>query len=111
MIMPNTNQNKGFSQSSMLLIQKQEYELSTQKIVEKTTEEPVTLVSSNPAGLSMPPTVGGLIPLLMYGGIAVAVIIAMAYFSQIQLKAMAHFSQIQLKSITELIKVSSKKTK
>ncbi|BAY19580.1 hypothetical protein NIES21_54430 [Anabaenopsis circularis NIES-21] len=58
------------------------------------------LISSNPTDPPIPPPPIALIPILMYGGIAVAVIISMSYFSQIQLKL-----------ITELIKTLNKKTK
>ncbi|MEA5549459.1 hypothetical protein VB713_00435 [Anabaena cylindrica UHCC 0172] len=37
-----------------------------------------------------PLEIGGFVPLLMYGGVAVAVILAMSYFSQIQLQAIAN---------------------
>ncbi|NES20200.1 MAG: hypothetical protein F6K41_15030 [Symploca sp. SIO3E6] len=43
---------------------------------------------------------GSIVSLLMYGGVAVAVIMAMAYFSK-----------VQLRSITELVKGLNKKFK
>ncbi|MEG3956064.1 hypothetical protein [Microcoleus sp. herbarium2] len=60
----------------------------------------VILVSTAPTDLARPPETGGFMPLLMYGGVAVAVIIAMAYFSQ-----------TLLNSITELTKTLNKKRK
>ncbi|NEQ68753.1 MAG: hypothetical protein F6K21_25280 [Symploca sp. SIO2D2] len=57
--------------------------------------------ASNPANQTIPFNTGGLVvPVLMYGGVAVAVIIAIAYFSQ-----------VQLKSINELMKTVKKKSK
>lgn len=58
------------------------------------------IVSSNATDAPTPMPPAASIPILMYGGIAVAVIAAMTYFSQIQLKL-----------ITELIKTLSKKTR
>ena len=69
----------------------------------KAPPKQVALVASNASNPSDPPTLsstGSLVPVLMYGGVAVAVIIAIAYFSR-----------IQLKSINELIKTVKKKTK
>jgi len=60
----------------------------------------VILVSTAPTDSATSPETGGFMPLLMYGGIAVAVIIAMAYFSQ-----------TLLNSITELTKTLNKKRK
>ena len=60
----------------------------------------VILVSTAPTDSATPPETGGLMPLLMYGGVAVAVIIAMAYFSQ-----------TLLNSITQLTKTQNKKRK
>ena len=60
----------------------------------------VIVVSTAPTDSATPPETGGLMPLLMYGGVAVAVIIAMAYFSQ-----------TLLNSITELTKTLNKKRK
>jgi len=60
----------------------------------------VILVSTAPTDAATPPETGGFMPLLMYGGVAVAVIIAMAYFSQ-----------TLLNSITELSKTLNKKRK
>ncbi len=37
---------------------------------------------------------GSFVPMLMYGGVAVAVILAMAYFSQIQLKGLVGLLRI-----------------
>ena len=50
--------------------------------------EPVILTSANP---TQPPASlpEDLIPIMSYGGVAIAVIIAMAYFSQIQLESIA----------------------
>ncbi|NES18954.1 MAG: hypothetical protein F6K41_08505 [Symploca sp. SIO3E6] len=65
--------------------------------------KPVVVVASNdpnPADPTTPFGTGGLLPVLMYGGVAVAVIIAIAYFSQ-----------IQLKSINKLMRTVKKKTK
>ena len=60
----------------------------------------VILVSTAPTDSATPPETGGFMPLLMNGGVAVAVIIAMAYFSQ-----------TLLNSITELTKTLNKKRK
>jgi hypothetical protein len=60
----------------------------------------VILVSTAPTDSARPPETGGFMPLLMYGGVAVAVIFAMAYFSQ-----------TLLNSITELTKTLNKKRK
>ncbi len=60
----------------------------------------VILVSTAPTDSATPPETGGFMPLLMYGGVAVAVIFAMAYFSQ-----------TLLNSITELTKTLNKKRK
>jgi len=65
--------------------------------------KPVIVVASNasnPANPTIPFNTEGLVPVLMYGGVAVAVIIAIAYFSQ-----------VQLKSINELMKTVKKKSK
>ncbi|HLO86898.1 MAG TPA: hypothetical protein VK203_18115 [Nostocaceae cyanobacterium] len=40
-----------------------------------------------------PLEIGGFVPLLMYGGVAVAVILALAYFSKTLLEAIAHLFQ------------------
>jgi hypothetical protein len=74
--------------------------LTTQKTIGRAEEQQIIAVPANPTEPPLPPTTGSLIPLLMYGGVAVAVIVAMA-----------HFAQIQLKSITELLQVLNKKTK
>lgn len=98
------NQNQynwaGRIQPSTSFVQKSGYDFSTQKKVSKVEQQQRILISSNPTDSPKPPESGGLIPILTYGGVAVAVIIAMAYFSQ-----------IQLKSITELLKTVNKKTK
>jgi hypothetical protein len=60
----------------------------------------VILVSTAPTDSATPPETGGFMPLLMYGGVAVAVIIAMAFFSE-----------TLLNSITELTKTLNKKRK
>ncbi len=60
----------------------------------------VILVSTAATDSATPPETGGFMPLLMYGGVAVAVIIVMAYFSQ-----------TLLNSITELTKTLNKKRK
>ena len=60
----------------------------------------VILVSTASTDSATRPETGGFMPLLMYGGVAVAVIIAMAYFSQ-----------TLLNSITELTKTLNKKRK
>jgi hypothetical protein len=52
------------------------------------------------SNIADPSSGGGLLSLVMYGGVAVAVIVAMAYFSQ-----------VQLKSITELVKGLNNKVK
>ena len=64
------------------------------------TTNQVILVSTAPTDSATPPETGGFMPLLMYGGVAVAVILAMAYFSQ-----------TLLNSITELTKTLNKKRK
>ena len=93
----NKNNGIGFLQSSPSFPQKWKYEFYAQKTVENVEQQQRILVSSNPP-TPLPPVVS--IPILMYGGIAVAVIISMSYFSQIQLKL-----------ITKLIKTLNKKTK
>ncbi|MEH1894424.1 MAG: hypothetical protein V7K94_03710 [Nostoc sp.] len=93
----NKNNGIGFLQSSPSFSQKSEYDVYAQKSVDKVEKQQGMLVSSDPP-TPLPPVVS--IPILMYGGIAVAVIISMGYFSQIQLKL-----------ITELIKTLNKKTK
>jgi hypothetical protein len=60
----------------------------------------VILVSTASTDSATPPETGGFMPLLMYGGVAVAVIFAMAYFSQ-----------TLLNSITQLTKTLNKKHK
>ncbi|MEG3847917.1 hypothetical protein QT971_10735 [Microcoleus sp. herbarium19] len=60
----------------------------------------VILVSTATTDSATAPETGGFMPLLMYGGVAVAVIIAMAYFSQ-----------TLLNSITQLTKTLNKKQK
>ncbi|NET58750.1 MAG: hypothetical protein F6K47_22125 [Symploca sp. SIO2E6] len=57
-------------------------------------------LSTSTNNLTEPSSGSSLVSLLMYGGVAVAVILAMAYFSQ-----------VQLKSITELVKGLNKKSK
>lgn len=42
---------------------------------------------------------GSFVPMLMYGGVAVAVILAMAYFSQIQLKVLVEILGVLTKKI------------
>jgi hypothetical protein len=64
------------------------------------TTNQVILVSTAPTDSATPPETGGFMPLLMYGGVAVAVIFAMAYFSR-----------TLLNSITELTKTLNKKRK
>ncbi|NET59825.1 MAG: hypothetical protein F6K47_27860 [Symploca sp. SIO2E6] len=69
----------------------------------KASSKQVVLVASNTTNPSGSPTLsdtGILIPVLMYGGVAVAVIIAITYYSQ-----------MQLKSINELIKTVKKQNK
>jgi len=72
---------------------------------ELTTLQPKQIVliaanASNPSDSSTLNGTGNLEPVLMYGGVSVAVIIAIAYFSQ-----------MQLYSINQLIKTVKKKTK
>jgi hypothetical protein len=62
------------------------------------TTNQVILVSTAPTDSATPPETGGFMPLLMNGGVAVAVIFAMAYFSR-----------TLLNSITELTKTLNKK--
>lgn len=60
------------------------------------------LVSSDSTGnsaLSQDFQPGSSVPMLMYGGVAVAVILAMAYFSQLQLKGLADVLRILAKKI------------
>lgn len=97
--MPKTNQKNGFSQSSVSFQQKQGNSFPTQKTVRTAEEEQLILLSANPTDIPTSLDSGDIIPLLSYGGVAVAIIMAMAYFSQ-----------IQLKSITELLKAVNKKT-
>jgi hypothetical protein len=87
-------------QPSLLFAKELRYDFSTQKSMSMVGKEQSILLSSNSSDSPKPPESGNLIPILTYGGVAVAVIIAMAYFSQ-----------IQLKSITELLKTGNKKTK
>ena len=98
--MTHNQQNRAFFQPSSSFAQKLGYDFSTQKKLSNVEQEQSILMSSNPTDSPKPPESGGLIAILTYGGVAVAVIIAMAYFSQ-----------IQLKSITELLKTVNKKTK
>jgi hypothetical protein len=50
----------------------------------------ITVVVANPDGVQPAPLVNNSVPsLLVHGGISVAVIIAIAYFSQVQLNAIA----------------------
>ncbi|MEH2286995.1 hypothetical protein [Nostoc sp.] len=93
----NKNNGISFLQSSPSFYQKSEYDVYTQKTVEKVEKQQGMLISSDPP-TPLPPVVS--IPILMYGGIAVPVIILISYFSQIQLKL-----------IIELIKTLNKKTK
>ncbi|MBD1908330.1 hypothetical protein NDI37_07405 [Funiculus sociatus GB2-A5] len=96
----NQHNEAGISHLSTSFPQKLGYDFSTQKKVSKVEQEQSILMSSNPTDSSKSPESGGLNAILTYGGVPVAVIIAMAYFSQ-----------IQLKSITELLKTVNKKTK
>lgn len=66
----------------------------------QTEKQQIISIPANPTEPPLPATAGSLMPLLIHGGVAVAVIFAMAYFSQ-----------IQIKSITELLKYVNKKTK
>lgn len=50
----------------------------------------IILVSPTAAENPVTSDVGGFVPLIVNGGIAVVVIVALAYFSQTQLKAIAH---------------------
>jgi hypothetical protein len=59
----------------------------------------VSLDSTANSGLSQNFQSGSFVPMLMYGGVAVAVILAMAYFSQIQLKGLADVLRILAKKI------------
>jgi len=63
-------------------------------------KEQVILVTANPPEPPLPPESGNISSLMVYGGVAVAVILAMAYFSQ-----------TQLKSIAELLKTVNKPRK
>jgi hypothetical protein len=54
----------------------------------------VSLDSTNDSALSQDFQSGSFVPMLMYGGVAVAVILAMAYFSQIQLKGLVGLLRI-----------------
>ncbi|MEQ9667756.1 hypothetical protein [Coleofasciculus sp. G2-EDA-02] len=63
-------------------------------------KEQVILVTATPPEPPLPPESGNISSLMVYGGIAVAVILAMAYFSQ-----------SQLKSIAELLKTVNKPRK
>ncbi|MEQ8755099.1 MAG: hypothetical protein RID09_16505 [Coleofasciculus sp. G1-WW12-02] len=63
-------------------------------------KEQVILVTATSPEPPLPPESGNISSLMVYGGIAVAVILAMAYFSQ-----------IQLKSIAELLKTVNKPRK
>ena len=51
------------------------------------------------SGLSQNFQSGSFVPMLMYGGVAVAVILAMAYFSQLQFKGLANIVKIVTKKI------------
>ncbi|NET60666.1 MAG: hypothetical protein F6K47_32355 [Symploca sp. SIO2E6] len=66
----------------------------------KATPKQVILVASNPSDSANLNGTGTLLPVLMYGGVAVAVIIAITYFSK-----------SQLKSVNELMKTVRKKAK
>lgn len=96
----NKNNGIGFFQSSPSFFQKWEYDFYSQNTVVKVEKQQGLLVSSNLTNppTPLPPAVS--IPILMYGGIAVALILSMSYFSQIQLKL-----------ITELIKTLNRKTR
>jgi hypothetical protein len=98
--MPKANQQNGFTHLLISFPQKSGYDFSTQMKVSKVEHEQSILMSSNPTDSLKSPDSGGLISISTYGGVAVAVIIAMAYFSQ-----------TQLKSITELLKTANKKNK
>ncbi len=63
-------------------------------------KEQVILVTVTSPDPPLPPESGNISSLMVYGGVAVAVILAMAYFSQ-----------TQLKSIAELLKTVNKPRK
>ncbi|WP_339377523.1 hypothetical protein [Calothrix sp. NIES-2100] len=94
----NKDNETGCFQYSSLLFQNLDYNFANQKIVNKLEKHQGMIVSSNPTDAPAPMPPAASIPIFMYGGIAVAVIISMTYFSQIQLKL-----------ITELIKTLNKK--
>jgi hypothetical protein len=59
----------------------------------------VSLDSKANSALSQDFQSASFVPMLMYGGVAVAVILAMAYFSQLQLKGLADILKILAKKI------------
>ena len=59
--------------------------------------ESVILVDSNLNNTPAPLGGVGLMSILVYGGVSVAVIIAIAYFSQIQLKSVAELFEVLIK--------------
>lgn len=73
--------------------------VSSQPQIDRSSKEQI-LLSSNSLGTPALPGAEGLTSIITYGGVAVAVIIAMAYFSQ-----------IQFKSLIALVKALSEKTK
>ncbi|HBL13785.1 MAG TPA: hypothetical protein DD379_20800 [Cyanobacteria bacterium UBA11162] len=67
------------------------------KLTHQEQAQQVILVSFDSTGnsaLSQDFQSGSFVPMLMYGGVAVAVILAMAYFSQLQLKELANVLRI-----------------
>jgi hypothetical protein len=54
----------------------------------------VILVPSNPTEPAASPEATGFIPLLTYGGVSVAIILAMAFFSESLLNAIARLLEI-----------------
>lgn len=67
------------------------------KLVHQEQAQQIILVPLDSKGnstLSQDFQSGSFVPMLMYGGVAVAVILAMAYFSQIQLKGLVGLLKI-----------------